>query len=321
MSRLSDAIDTILEVPVVPSFTRVGFAARSRLEGWTDLADYDATGRVVVLTGATSGIGRAAAEHLAAAGVNVIVIGRDQQRTAAVCNELNATHSTTARPVIADLGELAEVRRAAEEILEDHARIDALVHNAGALSSERTTTSDGLESTVASQVVGPFLLTTRLLDALGAARGRVVTMASGGMYATGLAVESLQMTEDDYNGSEQYARAKRAQVTLNEMWPAHAGDRPVVFHALHPGWVDTPGVRASLPTFRRVLGPALRTADEGADTMVWLTLDDGEPLRDNGAFWLDRRQRSIHKLPSTRRSDTPERRARLWDWVTHAAGS
>jgi dehydrogenase/reductase SDR family member 12 len=321
MNRIGAAIDTLLEVPVVPSFTRVGFAARSRLGDWTDLADYDATGRVVVLTGATSGIGRAAAERLAAAGASLIVIGRDPKRTTAVCDELSARHTTAARPVLADLGELAEVRRAADEILEEHSAIDALLHNAGALSSTRTTTSDGLESTVASQFVGPFLLTTRLLDALGEARGRVITMSSGGMYATGLAVETLQMTEDDYNGSEQYARAKRAQVTLNEMWPAHAGDRPVVFHALHPGWVDTPGVRASLPTFRRVLGPALRTADEGADTMVWLTLDDGEPLRTNGAFWLDRRQRSIHKLPSTRRRDTPDRRARLWDWVTHVAGS
>jgi len=93
-----------------------------------------------------------------------------------------------------------------------------------------------------------------------------------------------------------------------------------VFHAVHPGWVDTPGVKESLPRFHRVLSPVLRTPDEGADTAVWLLADDGEPATTTGGFWCDRRQRGIHRLPSTRRSDTADRRRRLWDEVCAAVG-
>ena len=94
------------------------------------------------------------------------------------------------------------------------------------------------------------------------APGRVITMSSGGMYASPLRVSDLQMG-DDYKGTEQYARAKRAQVTLNEMWAARVPPREVVFHAMHPGWADTPGVQESLPTFRKVVGPLLRTPAAG----------------------------------------------------------
>jgi hypothetical protein len=89
---------------------------------------------------------------------------------------------------------------------------------------------------------------------------------------------------------------------------------------MHPGWADTPGVERSLPTFRRLTGPLLRTPEEGADTLAWLAADDGEPLRTRGLFWLDRRPRALHRLPRTRRSDTPAERERLWRWVVDKSG-
>ena len=97
------------------------------------------------------------------------------------------------------------------------------------------------------------------------------------------------------------------------MWAERTDPAEVVFHAMHPGWADTPGVAASLPTFRKITRPLLRSVEQGADTMVWLGAAD-EPGVSTGGFWLDRRRRSIHKLPSTRRTDTPERRAALWQW-------
>jgi NAD(P)-dependent dehydrogenase (short-subunit alcohol dehydrogenase family) len=139
------------------------------------------------------------------------------------------------------------------------------------------------------------------------------------MYATGLAVRHLQMSAVDYRGSEQYARAKRAQVTLNEMWAVRVAPSATVFHAMHPGWADTPGVEAALPTFRRITRPLLRTAEQGADTMVWLAADDSV-ARSSGGFWHDRRRRSIHKVPSTRRSDTHQRRVELWEWCIEQTG-
>ena len=219
------------------------------------------------------------------------------------------------------MGDLEQVRRLAERVLADHDRLDVLIHNAGALTPERHVAPDGTEATVASQVVGPFLLTTLLLDRLAAsAPSRVITMSSGGMYAAGLTVSQLEMTPEQYNGTEQYARAKRAQVTLNEMWADRFGDLGIRFHSMHPGWADTPGVDESLPTFSKLMGPLLRTPDQGADTLVWLAADD-VALESNGRFWLDRRPRSIHKLPTTKRTDTTERRAQLWDWVADTAGA
>lgn len=309
-----------MEAPIAPSFTRVGYELRSRLEHWRPLDAYRAEGRVVVLTGATSGLGRAAAEQLARCGATVVIVGRDAGRCEAARDAVaERTGSRTLSTVVADLGDLQAVRRAALEVQQRFGVVDVLVHNAGALTADRHETADGFEVTVASQVVGPFLLTALLLDQLRASSvGRVITMSSGGMYASTLEVDNLQMG-DDYRGAEQYARAKRAQVTLNEMWAVHPQARDVSFHAVHPGWADTPGVATSLPVFRRIVGPLLRNPAQGADTMVWLALDDAGSAS-SGRFWLDRRPRPIHRLPTTRRSDTPERREALWEWCASAAG-
>ena len=318
---LADVLDGALELPVFPSFTRLGYDARRRLDHWTPLDRYRLDGRVVVVTGASSGLGLVGAEQLARCGATVVLLGRDRAKTERVRDDLaTRTGNDTLDVVVADMGDLDAVRAAADDIRSRHDRLDVLVHNAGALTADRRTAPSGLELVVASQVVGPFLLTALLLDRLrDSSPGRVVTMSSGGMYASPLRVDDLQMG-DDYKGSEQYARAKRAQVTLNEMWAARVPASDVVFHAMHPGWADTPGVRESLPTFRKVVGPLLRSPEQGADTLVWLAADDGEPLATTGGFWLDRRRRSLHKVPSTKKSDTPERRAELWDWVVEASG-
>lgn len=321
--RAADVVDAIIEFPVVTSYTRIGSAVRRRLDGWRDVATLDMHGRVVVLTGATSGIGLAAANALTDAGATLVLVGRDAAKTERVRAELAARPGAGEVSVaLADMGDLAAVRALAADLRDRHTHIDVLIHNAGALSAKRTIGPDGIEATVASQVVGPFLLTDLLLDRLddNECIGRVITMSSGGMYSQPLVVGSLQMDEQTYKGATQYARAKRAQVTLNEMWANRTAGSDVRFHALHPGWADTPGVQDSLPTFRTIVGPLLRTPADGADTLVWLAGDDGEPLATNGGFWLDRRRRSLHILPTTRRSDTPDRRARLWDWVATAAG-
>ncbi len=320
--NLSQVLDAAIEGPVVTSFTRFGYDARRRLEKWTPLDNYDLQGRVITLTGATSGLGRAAAEQLARCGATLVLVGRSPERnqeTAAAITSV--TGNATVSHFAADMGDQEQVRALAEHILVAHDRLDVVIHNAGALSTTRQTAPGGTEMTVASQVVGPFLFTSLLLDRLAAsAPSRVITMSSGGMYTAPLHVGGLQMDERTYRGTEQYARAKRAQVVLNEMWAKQAGERAIHFHSMHPGWASTPGVDAALPRFAAVMGPTLRSAEQGADTLVWLAADDGAPLDTNGGFWLDRRRRSTHRLPATRRSDTPERRARLWDWVAEMTG-
>jgi len=321
MSSVADLVDRSLELALVPSFTRLGYDIRSRLDHWTPLQGYDLTGRVVVVTGATSGLGLAAARALAADGATVEIVARNATKAASVCEQLRAHAPRGVIDfVVADLADLDSVRIAAAEIARRHEAVDVLVHNAGALDNSFGRSPQGIERTVASQVVGPFLLTELVLPCLRAApHGRVLWMASGGMYSQPLSVANLEMGAAEYDGTTAYARAKRAQVTLAEMWSERLRRDGIVVHAMHPGWADTPGVRRSLPTFRRLTGPLLRSAEQGADTMVWLAADDDAPLATTGRFWLDRRPRPIHRLASTRRSDTPDERRRLWDWCVERA--
>ncbi len=318
----ADVVDAVLEAAIIPSFTRVGCAVRSTLDEWTPLRDYHLDGRVVLVTGATSGLGRACAELLSRAGASVIVHGRDAVKARRVRNEIGAaTANDAVHTIVGDLAVLTSVRDAAAELLDRFDRLDVVIHNAGALNADRRTTEDGLESTVAVQVVAPFLLTALLSERLRAARpGRVLTMSSGGMYTAPLTVGGLEMAPTDYRGTDQYARAKRAQVTLNELWATRVDPGDVAFHAVHPGWADTPGVESSLPRFHRLVGPLLRNPEQGADTISWLAADDGEPATTTGGFWHDRRRRAIHRLARTRRSDTPERRQALWAWCVEHSG-
>jgi NAD(P)-dependent dehydrogenase (short-subunit alcohol dehydrogenase family) len=317
-----DVVDAVIEFPVVTSFTRLGYDVRSRVDHWTPTSRYDLRGRVMLITGSTSGIGLAAATALAGDGATVVLLGRNPAKTARVAEELRASSGNDGvSSVVADMADLDAVRAVAAEVLDRYDRLDVLVHNAAVLNATRRLAPDGTEESVACQVVAPFLLTSLLLERLRASPvARVLTMASGGMYTAPLDVARLEMSAAEYKGAEQYARAKRAQVTLNELWAARTGGTGVVFQALHPGWVDTPGLEEALPKFRRVVGPLLRSPRQGADTLVWLAADDGEPITTNGRFWLDRRPRPLHKIGRTRRSDTPAERERLWAWCVERAG-
>ena len=124
----------------------------------------------------------------------------------------------------------------------------------------------------------------------------------------------MQAGEKDFDGVRAYAKAKRAQVALTQEWARRYPEGPF-FAVMHPGWADTPGVRTSLPTFRRVTGPILRTPEQGADTLVWLV----SARVPSGRFWLDRRERTVLRVPGTRHSDDVA--AQLWDRVAaDAAG-
>lgn len=316
---LSRTADAVLEATVVGSFTRLGFDARSRLQDWTPAEDLHGTGRVVLVTGANSGLGKAAATMLARTGAAVRLLVRSDVKGRRTRDDIvSATGNEDVAWYVADLTDLAQVRRVAAEIIEREERLDAVVHNAGAMFPDRQETGDGLERTIALHVVGPHLLTCMLLDRLAATSpGRVIWMASGGMYATPVTVDGLQ-SPDDYRPATAYARAKRAQVVLSRQWQQRIGDgRGIVFHAMHPGWALTPGVESSLPVFRRIVGPLFRTPEQGADTAVWLSLAD-EPAEQGGHFWLDRTPRSEYKLPGTRRP--AEREDALWDEVNRLAG-
>ncbi len=305
---LFSLLDTALDRTVVAGYTNLGYRLRSRF--WSDdLGSMD--GRVVLVTGATSGLGLAAAEGFARLGATVCLVARDAERGArarARVGEQSAAAS--AELELCDLSSLDSVRELARRVTARHPRLDVLVNNAGVLAAQRTLTGDGIEQAFAVNVVAPFLLTELLLDALrAAAPSRVINVSSGGMYAQRLHADDLQTEREAYDGATVYARCKRAEVILTEMWAERLAGSGVVVHAMHPGWADTPGISASLPRFYALTKPLLRTPAQGADTIVWLGAA-AEPARSTGAFWHDRRRRPTHLLPRTRESAAD--RERLW---------
>lgn len=309
------AVSSFLDATVVGGYSRIGWEVRSRLSSFARPEDMDLRGRRIVVTGPTSGLGRETARMLATAGADLVLVGRDRARTQAESDECDAIGSGSVETVVADMGDLVSVSDAARAISTDGARLDCVVHNAGALLKERTESPQGHEMTLAAHVLGPHLMTRMLAPTLAAHNGRVVTVSSGGMYAAALPSSPARADRSSdlrgFDGTRQYALAKRIQVTLNEMWAAE--EPGVWFAAMHPGWADTPGVKSSLPGFRAVTAPLLRTARQGADTIAWLAGVDAA-AGPSGSFWCDREVRPIHRLPSSRRSDTPGNRAQLWQW-------
>jgi dehydrogenase/reductase SDR family protein 12 len=317
---LRDLADRSIEATVVLSFSRVGYATRNALFGWAPPESFRMDGRVVVITGGTSGLGLETAMTLARAGASVRVLGRDAARAErAVLAISSAVDRSDVAAYVGDMSDLDSVRSVANQIRARESRLDVLIHNAGALLADRRASAQGSEWTFATMVLGPFVLTDELLPVLRRSDdARVIFVSSGGMYTQGLHLDDLQMEREPYRGSVAYARAKRAQVALVEEWAERLAPFGVSLHAMHPGWAETPGLAAGLPTFRKIMRPLLRNARQGADTIAWLAAAP-EPRTASGGFWLDRRRRSTVRLPGT--GTSPEERARLFEACQRMTGA
>ena len=305
---IDSLLDSVLDRTVVAGYTSVGYRIRSRAWRAGDLQRVE--GKVVVISGATSGIGLAAAEGFARLGASVRLLVRSDERGAQARSAIiERTRNSDVRISVCDLSSLESVRECATRLAAEE-RVHVLINNAGVMTQERTLSVDGIELTLATNVVGPFLLTNLLIPRLReSAPARVVNVSSGGMYTQPITVDDLQSEDGRFDGPKVYARTKRAQVILTEMWAQRLADTGVVVHAMHPGWVDTPGVRSSLPRFYKTTRLLLRTPAQGADTIVWLGAA-AEPSYSSGRFWHDHRPRPTHLLPSTR--ETAQERERLW---------
>jgi NAD(P)-dependent dehydrogenase (short-subunit alcohol dehydrogenase family) len=314
-----EAVDALLELSVVGSFSSIGSTVRRRLFGWADPAPGALDGRTVVITGPTSGLGRAAADELARLGARLVLVGRSQERLTTVQDELTRRHGADRfATVVADMGSLTAVRSAVETILGTESRLDVLIDNAGAIFPKREIGPDGIERTLATLVVGPFALIAGLRPLLGETPGaRVLAVTSGGQYAQRLPLDDLEFERGTYDGTRAYARAKRAQVTLMREWARLLEPDGIAVMSMHPGWADTQGLAEALPGFHRLLHPILRTPAAGIDTLVWLATVPG-PLDLSGRLFLDRRPRPFDRAPWTRLS--AEDRRDLVEQIAHLAG-
>jgi len=301
-------IDRAMDATIAPGFTSLGYRVRSKDWGPTP----DLSGRAMLVTGASSGLGAGTCELLAEAGADVHMLVRDLEKGERVREGIaERTGSKALRLWLCDVSDQGSVRKFAQTFLAEVPRLDALVNNAGVMPPKRALSADGIELSFATNVTGPLLLALELVPVLSeAAPGRVINVSSGGMYSAKLDARDLQLEQRDYDPVKFYAHTKRCEVIITELSQERLGGQGVVFNSAHPGWADTPGVQESLPAFRKVMGPFLRDARQGADTLAWLCWAQ-EPIASPGRFWHDRRARPTHKLPNTKESQ--EARERLWD--------
>jgi NAD(P)-dependent dehydrogenase (short-subunit alcohol dehydrogenase family) len=274
-------------------------------------------GRTCIITGASSGIGKAAALELAGRGANVVLVCRDAGRGDAAMREVASQGGGTVELLIADLSAQHEIRRVASEILAKHPRIDVLVNNAGGIFGQRQLTADGLELTFALNHLAYFLLSSLLLDRFRAsAPARIINVTSGAHHIGRLDWDNLQ-GEKGYSAMRAYGLSKLSNVLFTYELARRLTGTGITVNCMHPGAVATNFAATGttmMQTFFRLFKPLLRTPERGADTIVWLASSpEVEGL--TGKFFMDRKD-----TRSSRLSHDEEAARRLWDESARLVG-
>lgn len=269
------------------------------------------TSKTIVITGASSGIGAAAARALAAHGHQVVVVGRSPERTAAVAAEIGAEHH------VVDYTRLDSVRELAAALAATHPRIDVLANNAGGISGERRVlTPDGHEWTFQVNHLAPFLLTNLLMDTLVASSAAVLATSSLASRGARLDLDDLDM-ERGYAPFRAYGASKLADVLFARELHRRFGDRGLSSAAFHPGIVATNFGAAGGPFLLRFYGTALARAvftspNRGADQLVRLAEETGWP---SGEYWVRGR---VGRTAA--QADDPQLARRLWQRSAEMVG-
>jgi retinol dehydrogenase 12 len=275
-------------------------------------------GKVVVITGGTSGIGRVAAERLAGMGARLVLVARDRARGETAMARLRERMPGAAHRIhYGDLSQVTEMKRVAAEISEAEPRIDVLVNNAGALFSSRRVTEDGLERTFALNHVAYFVLTHGLRERLAAAApARVVNVASDAHQGARLDFSDLQSAAG-YRGFAAYGRSKLCNILYTRELARRWVGRGITINSLHPGFVATRFGDES----GGLLSYAVRVAklfaispERGADTIVYLASSD-EVAGINGGYFYKRRPAT--PSPEARDDDAA---GRLWQETARVTG-
>jgi len=278
------------------------------------------SGKTVLITGGTGGIGRAIAEGLAALGARVAITGRDLARTKAAAAQIAArSGNPDIDAFAADLSSQAEVRRLAAEILAAYPRLDVLVNNAGGFWGHRHVTADGLEHTFALNHLAPFLLTNLLLDRLIASSpARVITISSGAQAMGRMNFDDLQGA-NGYSGQRAYNQSKLANVMFTYELARRLEGTGVTATVVHPGVVRTafaaedpsPVWRVLIPLMR----PLMKSPAKGAQTPIYLA-STSEVDGVSGKYYANLRPRRTNKV-----SYDDATNARLWKVSAELTGT
>lgn len=268
----------------------------------------DLTGRTVVVTGASSGIGRAAAAAIARRGAHVVLVGRDRDRLAAA-TELTRQAGEGRDPAAyqADFARLDDVHRLVDQLRQRYGRIDVLANNAGGVIGTRYLTPDGFEATIQTNHLAAFLLSHLLREQLRG--GRIIVTASQAHRVGRLNPGELTGGDGRYSGMRMYGTAKQANILFAQeaarRWP------DITTVSFHPGVVRTRFATGTVfGPLMRVM-PMLRTPEQGADTLVWLAATPPTQLT-SGGYYLDRR-------PVTPAGNATDATLAAWLWDASTA--
>jgi NAD(P)-dependent dehydrogenase (short-subunit alcohol dehydrogenase family) len=269
-------------------------------------------GKRVLITGATNGIGLAAAEELARRGASLSIVARDDARAAEAVTRIEAAGAEVVDVLKADLTSQASVRALADEALQRYARIDVLVNNAGAVFEQREVSEDGIERTWALNHLAPFLLTELLLDRLKeSAPARIITTTSDAHKGAEIPWDDLN-AEQSYGarGFKRYGQTKLANILFTAELARRVEGTGVTANCFHPGLVATGFNRNNSGLMRvamTVVKPFSRSPEKGAETLVWLA-DSEQAGAENGGYFVDCKR--AQPEPSARDMESARR---LWE--------
>ena len=272
-------------------------------------------GKRVLVTGATTGIGRVTAVELGRAGAEVVLIARDRQKAEATLAELRDAGAPPAHALLADLSLMSSVRTLADEVRARFDRIDVLVNNAGAIFSSRALTAEGFERTFALNHLSYFLLTHLLLDRLPAG-GRIVSVSSDAHRPARIDFDDLQL-ERRYTAFGAYCVSKLMNLCFTFELARRVQARGLTANAAHPGPVATNFGRSNrgvMGALFALAGPFMLTPQKGARTQIWLA-SSPEVAGVTGKYFAKCRE----KRPSARALDEATQR-QLWDVTAALVG-
>ena len=266
-------------------------------------------GKQVLITGATAGIGLAAATALAARGAKIAFVARSEERAREALKRIKAAAGRVPVEVlIGDMSSQASVRRLCDEALHRFNRIDVLINNAGVVEPGRKLTEDGIELTWAVNHLAPFLMTTLLLDRLKAsAPARIITTTSA-LHKMGPIPFDDFTAEKSYSGVRRYSETKLANILFTRKLASRLEGARVTASCYHPGAVATALGRDSrlIAFIMKLASPFMRTPEKGAETLVWLA-DSPDAAGQNGGYYVDKRR--VEPATAARDDDAAKR---LW---------